>query len=223
SDLSFGGSLRFADLGGFRTDVTYEHGPAYALTSTLQSVLAGVTQDRVTANASRRLGDRWSLFATGDAAWLRAGLPDDPPGSWRFEGALSLGRSVTDELVLGVNARGAAYTAPAPVENGLRLFWDPRALAAGGVYVQWDKALEDGWSLALRLNPSLALIDERNRPGFQTVPHGSAEMGLSHKGSRFDTSLDGFYYQGRFDGYRAYGLRLSFSASDWLLGGRRTR
>ena len=79
-----------------------------------------------------------------------------------------------------------------------------------------------GWGLRARLEPSLAWIDERERPGFDLVPHISAEAGFTHTGSRFQTGLDVFYYQGRFDGYRAYGLRMTFSAIDWL-GRRRAR
>jgi hypothetical protein len=123
---------------------------------------------------------------------------------------------MTDELILGVNGRAAAYTEASPVLDDLRLFWDPRGVFAGGLYAQWDRDLDDSWNLRARLNPSLAFIDERTRRGFQAVPHLSAEAGLSYQTERFRTNLDAFYYQGRFDGYRAYGLRLSVSARDWF-------
>jgi hypothetical protein len=76
-----------------------------------------------------------------------------------------------------------------------------------------------GWAFRSRINPSFAFIDERTRRGFQNVPHFSAEAGFSHVGDRFQAALDGFYYQGRFDGYRAYGLRLSFSLRGWFRKG----
>ena len=41
-----------------------------------------------------------------------------------------------------------------------------------------------------------------------------------HKEVEAFCDSDVFYYQGRFDGYRAYGLSLSFSAIDWF--GRRS-
>ena len=50
----------------------------------------------------------------------------------------------------------------------------------------------------------------------------SAEAGVRHEGDRFWTALDVFYSQGRFNGYHAYGARLTLSARDWsALGGRR--
>jgi hypothetical protein len=87
---------------------------------------------------------------------------------------------------------------------------------ATGIYAQWDKGLAESWNLRARLNPSLAFIDERTVRGFEAVPHLSAEAGLSYLGSRLRTTLDAFYYQGRFDGYQAYGLRLSVNARDWF-------
>ncbi len=222
SDISFGSTLRFSDLGGFRSDFRYDHGPAYSLTSTLQSVYADVIQDRVTANLARTLSPRWSLSVAGDAAWLDARAVADTRGSLRLESAIGLGRALTDDLTLGVNARALTYTTASPLVNGLRLFWDPRSVVAGGIYAQWDHELTEPWQLSIRMNPSLAFIDERTQRGIQGVPHVSAEAGLSHLGRRFRTSLDAFYYQGRFDGYRAYGLRVSFSARDWF-GGRGAR
>ena len=218
TDLSFGASLRFSDLGGFRTDLRYDHGPAYPLAMTLQSVYGDVVQDRFMANLSRGINQRWSLSLAGDMAWLKPGDVDDAEkaGSLRLEAGGSLGRAMTDDLVLGVNARALTYSEPSPVLDGLRLFWDPDAVLAGGVYAQWNKGLTERWSLKTRLNPSFALIDERIATGFAVVPHLSAEAGLSYLGSRFRTSMDAFYYSGRFDGYRAYGVRLSLSARDWF-------
>jgi hypothetical protein len=217
-DLAFGASLRFTDLFGFRTDLRYDHGPAYPLTSTLQSVLAETVQDRLTTTLARRIGARWSLSMAGDAAWISSHEVSGAGGgqSLRVEGGLSLGRSMNDALVVGLNTRALAYTRPAPVMDGIRLFWDPRGVVAGGVFAQWTREVRDGWRLNTRFNPSLAFIDERRGAGYDIVPHLSAEAGLSHIGSRFLTNLDAFYYQGRFDGYRAFGLRLSFSARDWF-------
>jgi len=222
TDLSFGASLRFSDLGGFRTDLRYDHGPAYPLTMTLQSVYGEVVQDRFTANLARGIDKRWSLSLAGDAAWLKPGAVDDVEkgGSLRLEVGGSLGRAMTDGLVLGVNARALTYSEPSPVLDGVRLFWDPDALISGGMYAQWDRGLTERWDFNARLNPSFAFIDERLAEGFEVVPHFSAEAGLSYSGSRFRTTMDAFYYQGRFDRYRAYGVRLSVSARDWFREGK---
>jgi len=218
TDFSFGASLRFSELGGFRTDLRYDHGPAYPLTMTLQSVYGAVTQDRFTANLSRAVGRRWSLSLAGDVAWIQSGTVggSGEDGSLRLEAGASLGRSMTDELILGINGRAVSYSSASPVLDDLRLFWDPDAVFAGGLYAQWDQDLAESWNLRARLNPSFAFIDERTAKGFELVPHLSAEAGISYQTGRFRTNMDAFYYQGRFDGYRAYGLRLSVSARDWF-------
>ncbi|MGD8287609.1 MAG: hypothetical protein PVI31_03160, partial [Gemmatimonadota bacterium] len=78
------------------------------------------------------------------------------------------------------------------------------------------------WSMTGSLGPGIAFIDERTAPGWDVVPHVSAEAGLRREGERFWTSLDFFFYQGQFDGYRMYGARLSVSARDWSrIGGIR--
>jgi len=218
NDVSVGATLHFTDLAGFRTDLGVNHGPAYPLTMTLQSVYNGATLDRVTANLSRGIGPRWSLSLAGDASWIRPGPVEGSSSnvSLRLEAGMSVGRLVTNHLILGVNARALAYSKPSPVQDGLRLFWDPNALIAGGFYAEWSRDLTSSLDVRARLNPSLALIDERVSSGFETVPHFSAEAGISHQGSRFRTMLDAFYYQGRFDRYKAYGLRVSVGARDWF-------
>jgi hypothetical protein len=215
--LSFGASLLFQELAGFRTDLRYDHGPAYPLTTTLQSLLAETVRDRFMATFARQLNERWSLMFAGDGAGISTpgSAGSGSAKSFRVEGGASLGRSFTDALVLGLNARGLTYTAGAPVSDGVRLFWDPRGVASGGIFAQWAEDLNDEWQLTGRLNPSMAFIDERTGNGFDLVPHLSAEAGFAHTGRKFSTRLDAFYYQGRFDGYRAYGLRASISARNW--------
>jgi hypothetical protein len=212
--LMFGASLLFQDLVGFRTDLRYDHGPAYPLTMTLQSLLADAVRDRLTATFSRRVNERWSLTLAGDGAGISTPGAGESgrASSFRVEGGVSLGRSFTEALVLGLNARGLTYTAGAPVSDGNRLFWDPRGVASSGIFAQWAEDLKDEWQLTGRLNPSMAFIDERAGYGYELVPHFTAEAGLAHRGRKFLTRLDAFYYQGRFDGYRAYGLRASISA-----------
>lgn len=231
TDIAFGASLHLAQLWGFRTDLRYDHGPAYPLTQTLQSMFAKVVQDRLTANLARRVGEEWSLSVAGDAALLAAlgadgfgGVDlsvDEGDRSLRLEVGTSLGRSLTDALTAGVTARALTYTGASPVVDGLRLYWDPNAVFSGGLFAQMEKSLRPSWAIRGRLNPSLAFIDERSRRGFEAVPHLSAEVGLSHLGDRFRTTVDAFYYQGRLDGYTAYGLRVSLGARD-VFGRRKT-
>ncbi len=221
-DYSFGASARIGNLGGFRADLRYDHGPAYPITVTMQSLLGEVVQDRLQTSLVRQITPRWGITLAGDAARLNThgSLFSGSDASFRLETGISLGRSFTDELVLGTNLRALTYTDPAPMEGGNRLFWDPEALVATGLYARWDGELKENWRIRAMVNPSMAFIDERTSPRFESVPHFSAEAGVSHDGGGFRTSLDAFFYQGRFDGYRAYGVRLSVSAKEWFGGGR---
>jgi tetratricopeptide (TPR) repeat protein len=224
TDATFDATLRFENLGSFRTDVAFHRGPAYPLTVTLSSLMANVGMDRLTLAAARRLRGRWSLAVSGDAALLRA--PD--AAAWpsagtnlRLEGGLSLGRAFSDAWTVGVSGRALTYTDPAPLSDGRRLFWDPEAVFALGVYGQWIRSLGSTWEMSGRLAPSLALIAERSGDGFDRVPHLSAEGGLTRRFGGVRTKLDVFYSQGRFDGYRAYGARLGVSTAEHFGGGGR--
>jgi len=89
-------------------------------------------------------------------------------------------------------------------------------MLSGGVFARWDWGFGERWKARALVNPSYAYIDERVLDGFEGVPHVSGEAGIGFLGSRFQTTLDAFYYQGRLEGYKAYGLRLAVSARDWL-------
>jgi hypothetical protein len=129
---------------------------------------------------------------------------------------------MTPSLTLGVATRALTFTRSAPpggdaASGNVRpLFWDPEAAVSAGPYVQLGRDLSTRWRLSGRINPGLALIDERRSQvsGYDFVPHVSAEAGVRREGARFSTALDVFYYQGQFDGYRTYGARLSVSARD---------
>ncbi len=221
-DLSLGASVHWSDLGGFRTDLRFDHGPAYPLTVTLQSALGRLRQDRFTVGLGRELGEVWSLTLTADAAWLDVAGTDavhQGGGGFRLEAGANLGRPVSESVVLGMNARALTYSEAAPVVAGRRLFWDPESVLSGGVYARWTAGIAGPWELRTLLNPSVALIRERGFSGSEGVPHLSAEAGLARRGARVRTSLDAFYYQGRFEGYRAYGLRFGVSMTDWFGNG----
>jgi hypothetical protein len=221
TDPTLGASLHVGDLGGFRTDLRYDRGPAYPLTLTLQSVVAGVDQDRFQATLGRRLGARWSLSVAGDASRISASASgtSDASTTLRLESGVSLGKSLSNALVIGVNGRGMLFTRASPVVDGVRLFWDPRSVMAGGVYGYLEEEVTDRWTVTARLNPGIAFLRERTGAGSGTVAHLSAETGFSHRGDQLRTNLDLFFHQGRFDGYRAFGMRLSLQAADWFGAG----
>jgi thioredoxin-like negative regulator of GroEL len=224
TDATVDASLLFDQPGSFRTQLEYQRGPAYPVTVTRSSLVAGVGMDRLTLTAARQLFGPWSLTLSGDVTRLSA--PDaaswpDAKSSTRIDGSVSLGRSMSPGLIVGVAGEALTYTDAAPVSDAVRLFWDPRAVYSLGVYTQWSRSLGERWDLSGRVAPSFALIDERTRAGFDRVPHISADAGLTYHGGGLSTKLDLFYYQGRFDGYRAYGARLSVSATDLFHRGGR--
>ena len=220
-DVSAGASIRFMGAGGGRTDVHFDHEPAYALTNTLQSVLARVEQDRLVASHSRPLDGRWSLAITAEAASLNHRESAGSDRNLRIQGALSLGRSISRALTLGLSTRALHYANAAPDASGFALYWDPSSSLSVGPYAQYLRTLGTYWEVLARLTPGLALINERGGSGSETVPDLSANIAFTREGPRYRTALSLFHGQGRFDGYRSLGVDLSFSARGWLgRGGR---
>ncbi len=223
-EVFFGASLGHRGGGGATSELSYEHGPAYSIAVTLQSLLAQVVQDRFLLSHARPLGETWSVSAVLDGAWLRAD-PDSVSsgtgtGTGRLQGALNLGRALSPTWTLGLTGGSLVFTGAAPVTTlpgggTRRLFWDPRLVVSAGPYAQLTRDLSTYWKVTGRLGPGIALIDERGAAGAVLVPHVSAEAGVRREGARFWTALDLFYYQGQFDGYRTYGARLSVSARDF--------
>ena len=80
-DLGAGASIRHVASSGARTDVRYDHEPAFGATNTLQSVLANVRQDRVAVTHTRPLSRRWSGAVTAETAVLDQEEVSDTPAT----------------------------------------------------------------------------------------------------------------------------------------------
>ena len=195
-------------------------------------MVAGVVQDRVTLGHARRLGERWSLSAVADGAGLRPteeAAVTGPGSTLRVQLAASVGRATGRSITLGVLGRWLTFTdasplAPATGPDARPLFWDPRWAFSAGPFASLDHELSPSWILTGRVAPGLALIQERRPPDRDAdlVPQAAVEAAIRHQGRRLWTSLQLFYYQGQFDGYRSYGARVTVSARDLaLLGGSR--
>jgi hypothetical protein len=206
-----GASLRFADQSGGRTDVSAGREPAHLRTNTLQSVRAGLMEHRLSASHMRPLDDRWSIAASGEVAALDNTLPGGSDAGLRLQGALSVGRAV-GPLTLGLSTGFTRFTEPAPNPGGIRLYWDPNSVVSVGLYTMMRQPIDDLWTVNARLGSGMARLDERGATGTQFVPHLSAEAGLAREGERYRAAFDLFCFQGRFDGYRAYGMSLALSA-----------
>lgn len=210
-DVSAGASLRVVGSSGRRTELRLDHEPAYEATRTLQSVAADVRQDRVTLSHSRPLSERWSAAVTAEAASLDHRGVAGSERNLRLQLAASLGRSLSRSVTLGLSGRALRYVDPAPDLTAVPLYWDPALSVSMGPYLRLLHALDSSWSLAAEANPGLAYIDERDRPT-ELVPDLSGRLGLVHETGRYRTRVDVFYGQGRFSGYRSYGVDISFSA-----------
>jgi hypothetical protein len=229
-DYSFGASLQHRSTEGPQSEIAVQHGPAYPTTATLQSAMVGVVQDHVAVSHVRPLNDRWTLSATAESAWLRTDLDSLPDvrneSTARFGTGLTLGRAMSDQFTLGLTTRAVGYSAPGPVltdtatSTERRFFWDPRLALSAGPFVRVRYDLSERWQASGMVGPGIAFLDERTSPGWDVVPHVSAEAGIRREGARFWAALDFFYYQGQFDGYRSYGARLTLSARDWSTLGR---
>lgn len=230
-EYSVGASLTLRGGNGSRTELGYDHGPAYPVTATLQSATAGVVQDQVSIGHASRIGVRWTLNATASGARLRTDLDSIPAtgngATTRLQTGLSLGREISRSLTLGVSANAMGYSSAAPVvastatSTEQRLFWDPKLSVSAGPFARVEHELSTTLGVTAVVGPGIALLDERTAPGWNVVPHLSAETALVHEGGRLSTALELFFYQGRFDGYRMYGARLSVSARDLSrLGGQ---
>jgi len=221
-------SVRYRAAQDSDTEVRYEHGPAHPLANTLQSALAGVVQDRLTLAHARPLDERWSLSAVAEAASLRTGSADlvtGPDATTRLQLAVSAGRATGRSLTLGLTGGVLAFTEAAPLTSSAGserpLFWDPNWSISATPFARLDHELSPSWALTGRVAAGLALMDERRTAGGSpsVVPQTALEAGVRHDGRRLRTSLDLFYYQGQFDGYRSYGARVTVSARNLALLG----
>lgn len=229
-DYSVGASLGHRAADGAQSEVLLEHAPAYPTTVTLQSAAVGVVQDHVAVSHARPLSERWALSLVVDGALLRADLDTLPTATnettSRLQGTVSLERAMSQSVRLGFSTSALSYLSPGPVVTDTvssveqRLFWDPRASISFGPFARMEHDLSESWKLTGRLAPGVAAVDERSSSGWDVIPQLSADAGMRWEGSRLWTALDLFYYQGRFEGYRMYGARLTVSARDWTrLGG----
>lgn len=215
TDLSIGASFRLVGDSGRRTDVSFDHQPAYVSARTLQSLAADVRQDRLTLSHSQPLSERWSAAVTAEAASLDHRAVGGADRNLRLQLAASIGRVLSPSLTLGLSSRALRYRDAAPDATAVRLYWDPELSVSAGPYLQLRQPLGTWWSATAQLNPGLAYIDERGR-ATEVVPDLSGRLGLAREGARYRTSIELFYGQGRFSGYRSYGVDLSFSARGWL-------
>jgi tetratricopeptide (TPR) repeat protein len=219
-DVAVGASARFVGSEGRRTDVRFDHEPAYGFANTLQAVDANVRQDRLSASHNQPLGEKWVSAATAEVASMDHRGIDDADRNTRLLGSLAVGRLLNPEFSLGLAARVLHHRDASPPASGLPLYWDPELSASFGPYARYARPISSSWEIEATVNPGLQWLEERNATGGELVPDLSARLGFTRNGATYRTSVAVFYGQGRFTGYRSYGLSASFGARG-LLGGAR--
>jgi hypothetical protein len=139
----------------------------------------------------------------------------------RIQGSLQVARLLNQEFSLGLAGRVLHYRDAAPTASGLPLYWDPDVSVSVGPFVRYLRPLSDLWEVDATVNPGIQWLQERRTTEGEVVPDLSARLGLTREGATYRTSVAVFYGQGRFTGYRSYGLSVSFGARGLLGGGGR--
>lgn len=218
TDLSVGATLRHSGEEGGRTDVDVDYEPAHISANTLQSAVGDVRQIRAVVTHNRPLSGPWSLSTAAEAASLDHGAVATGR-NLRAAASASLGRSVGGGFSSGLSLRALGYSDAAPTTTARPLYWDPELALAAGPFLQWQEAVGALWRVEARATPGVGLIRERISGDNQVVPDLSGTLRAVRDGARYRTLVEVTYGQGRFDGYRSFGLNLSFSARGWTGGG----
>lgn len=219
TDLSLGASLRVPDLGEVSLELAYDRGPAYTVTSTLQAVFLDVVQDALRVSLSGQLTQVWSLWVEAQGARMEPRALPSEDASVRWQGALALEGALWQGVSLGLAGQVVGFTAASPVVGTRRAWWDPRLATSLGPFARLERELSPLWTVTGRVTAGVALLDERPGSGLETVPHLLGEAGLHYTQDRFTASLELFYQQSRFQGYRSWGGRLSIRILDLWEGG----
>ncbi len=214
-DLGVGVSARLVGGSGRRTDVRFDHEPAFAVTNTLQSVAVNVRQDRLGIVHSQPLSEVWNATVSAEAASLEHRGITGADRNLRLQVGASLGRALSESVTLGLAGRALRYKDAAPDVTAVPLYWDPNLSLSVGPYLQLTQPVSTWWTVVARANPGLGFINERGRSS-EVVPDLSGRLGLLRDGTKYRTRVELFYGQGRFSSYRYYGLNVSFSARGWF-------
>ncbi len=197
--------LQLVEVRGWNLQGSALHGPAHPLTSTLESVEAGLRADRIRLDLFRRLPGAIELSGYGEGVrFSGAGDPVHRTGA-----GVALGRSLGPWVRAGVTSRYVALSDAAPLLGERRLFWDPRSFWSNGVMLELRTPPERGpLALYLRGTPGIALARERESTGVERVGQFEAEAGLRYHRERFSLSADLFRGRGRDGGYTSRGFAL---------------
>lgn len=207
AEPTLGAQIELPDLDGtdFRAD--FRHGPAYPITQTYGSATAGLVSDRLLLSAYRPLGDSWAMWMAADGASVRGAGTDN----WRLNGQVMASRRISEVLSAGMFTGVMGYTEPAPGDPTRRLYWDPRLFWVTGVVLDARTKGDRGFGARARVQPGIAIVDERSLDTGGLVPQLGLEGGLDYRFGRSSLYLTARYARGREGGYSSFGLDLGAS------------
>jgi thioredoxin-like negative regulator of GroEL len=205
TEPTFAVAVAVPDAGGTSLEATYEHGPAFHRTVTLESVLGAVRSDHLEASAYRELGGGWSLAGSGSATSLRGG----GEANWRFGGFATLRRQISNPFSIALTSQLLTFTESAPVLETRRLYWDPRMFVAGGVQLEARARPTGAWNIYGRVTGGAGFVRERTASEFDLVPQFSTEAGLTYDTRRLFVTGSLAYLRGREGTYESFGANVS--------------
>ncbi|MDH3571395.1 MAG: tetratricopeptide repeat protein, partial [Gemmatimonadota bacterium] len=123
TEPTFAVAVALPEANGTAIEVSYDHGPAFHRTVTLESVLGAIQADHVQASVFRSLGPRWDLSGLGAVTSLRGSAGDN----WRFNSFVTLRRELAGPFTIALTSQALAFTTAAPTLGSRRLYWDPQA------------------------------------------------------------------------------------------------
>jgi hypothetical protein len=206
-----GAGVQARELSGWNFDASIRSQSAQALTSTLESVAAGLRSNQLRVDLYRGLPASFELSATLDATRLSSSASDQIPSSSvdRLGSGVAVSRLITPWLRTGVTSRLVAFSDAAPIVTGRRLFWDPHAFWSSGVMVELRTPPEDRRvSAYLRSTPGIAIGRERHEESFSSARQLELEGGLRIHAGRSTLSADLFHARGREGGYASRGVNV---------------
>jgi hypothetical protein len=205
TEPTFGIQVALPEANGTAIELSYDHGPAFHRTVTLESVLGAIQADHVQASVFRPLGRRWSFSGLGAVTSLRGSDSDN----WRFNSFVTVRRDLAGPFAVALTSQALAFASAAPRVGSRRLYWDPRAFVAGGVQLEARSPRAGDWEVYGRVTPGVGLVRERTVAEFDLVPQLATEAGVGYDTSRVLFAASLAYLRGREGAYNSLGANVS--------------
>lgn len=205
TEPTFAVAIAVPDASGTSLEATFEHGPAFHRTVTLESVLGLVRSDHLEASAYRDLGGGWSLAGSGSVTSLRGG----GEANWRFGGFATLRRQISSPFSIALTSQLLSFADAAPVLETRRLYWDPSMFVASGLQLEARARPTGAWNVYGRVTGGAGLVRERTATGLDLVPQFSGEAGITYDTRRLFLTGGLAYLRGREGAYDSFGANLS--------------